>query len=84
MLKKEKNYAFVDSQNLNLAIRALGWQLDFKRFRVYLREKYGVTKAFLFIGYVEGNNELYSSLSGCGFYLYFQTHVSLQRWNDER
>ena len=72
MLKKEKNYAFVDSQNLNLAIRALDSQLDFKRFRVYLREKYGVTKAFLFIGYVEGNNELYSSLQDAGFICIFK------------
>ena len=59
MKKKLNNYAFIDSQNLNLSIRSLGWKLDFARFRIYLKEKYGVTKAFLFIGYVEGNNDLY-------------------------
>ena len=59
MKKKFNNYAFIDSQNLNLSIRSLGWKLDFARFRIYLKEKYGVTKAFLFIGYVEGNNDLY-------------------------
>ena len=37
MRKKENNYAFIDSQNLNLSIRALGWKLDFRRFRIYLR-----------------------------------------------
>ena len=58
MKQKSNNYAFIDSQNVNLAIRAQGWKLDWKRFRVYLHEKYGVTRAFLFIGYVEGNNEL--------------------------
>jgi hypothetical protein len=62
MIKKGNNYAFIDSQNVNLAIRSLGWKLDFARFRVYLKEKYGVTKAFLFVGYVEGNNQLYISL----------------------
>ncbi len=36
------NFAFIDSQNLNLSIRALGWRLDFRRFRVYLKEKYEV------------------------------------------
>ena len=46
MKKKTNNYAFIDSQNLNLSIRSLGWKLDFARFRVYLKEKYGVTKAF--------------------------------------
>lgn len=72
MRKKENNYAFIDSQNLNLSIRALGWKLDFGRFRVHLREKYGVTKAFLFIGYIEGNNNLYTSLQTAGFICIFK------------
>ncbi len=52
ILPKENNYAFIDSQNVNLSIRALGWKLDFSRFRAYLSDKYHVKKAFLFIGYV--------------------------------
>ncbi|RJQ32961.1 NYN domain-containing protein [Candidatus Parcubacteria bacterium] len=72
MIKKENNYAFIDSQNLNLSIRSLGWKLDFKRFRVYLKEKYAVKKAFLFIGYVEGNNDLYVSLQSAGFLCVFK------------
>lgn len=27
--KKPNNYAFIDSQNLNLAIQDLGWKLDY-------------------------------------------------------
>jgi uncharacterized LabA/DUF88 family protein len=69
---KHNNYAFIDSQNLNLAIRDLGWRLDFLRFRVYLREKYSIEKAFLFIGYIEGNNTLYTSLQEAGFILIFK------------
>jgi len=72
MQKKSNNYAFIDSQNVNLAIRAQGWKLDWARFRVYLKEKYGVTKAFLFIGYVEGNNELYIALQSAGFICIFK------------
>ena len=72
MQKRENNYAFIDSQNVNLAIRSLGWQLDWVRFRVYLREKYSVEKAFLFIGYVEGNNSLYISLQAAGFICIFK------------
>ena len=72
MKKKLNNYAFIDSQNLNLSIRSLGWKLDFARFRVYLKEKYGVTKAFLFIGFVEGNNDLYVSLHSAGFLCIFK------------
>ena len=67
-----KNFAFIDSQNLNLSIRALGWKLDFKRFGTYLKDKYDVSKAFLFIGYIEGNNELYKSLQEAGFICIFK------------
>jgi len=69
---RSQNYAFVDSQNVNLAIRELGWKLDFKRFRVYLREKYGVEKAYLFIGFLKGNTELYASLQEAGFICIFK------------
>jgi uncharacterized LabA/DUF88 family protein len=69
---KENNYAFIDSQNLNLSIRSLGWKLDFKRFRIYLTEKYSVEKAFLFIGFVDGNNDLYTALQEAGFILIFK------------
>ncbi len=34
----KQNYAFIDGQNLNLAIRDLGWRLDLKKFRVYLKD----------------------------------------------
>ena len=62
MKKLENNYAFIDSQNVNLGIQELGWKLDFRKFRVYLREKYGVKKAYLFIGYLPENQNLYRSL----------------------
>ena len=70
--KKYNNYAFIDSQNLNLAIQGLGWKLDFKRFRVYLRNKYKVKKAFLFIGYVPGNELLYSKFQEWGYRVIFK------------
>ncbi len=68
----KNNFAFIDSQNLNLAIRAQGWKLDFKRFRIYLRDKYGVEKAYLFIGYISGNEVLYASLQDAGFTCIFK------------
>jgi len=62
MPKLQNNYAFIDSQNLNLSIRNQGWVLDFRKFRKYLHTRYHVTKAFLFIGYVYENQDLYTSL----------------------
>ena len=66
------NYAFIDSQNLNLGTARLGWKLDYGRFRVYLRDKFGVTTAYMFIGYMPENQQLYSSLQKCGYVLVFK------------
>lgn len=77
MKLKYNNYAFIDSQNLNLAIRTQGWVLDFKRFRKYLEDKYSVTKALLFIGYVETNQNLYVSLQEDGYILVFKPTLHL-------
>ncbi len=67
-----KNFAFIDSQNLNLAIRAQGWFLSFRKFRVYLREKYGVDRAYMFIGFIQGNQSLYNALQEAGFICVFR------------
>ena len=77
MVKRANNYAFIDSQNLNLSIRALGWKLDFRRFRVYLKEKYNITEAYLFIGYLPGNSELYTSLQKYGYICVFKPTLEL-------
>ena len=71
------NYAFIDSQNLNLSIREQGWVLDFARFRVYLADKYGIVKAFIFIGYLQENEPLYTSLRKDGYSLVFKPTLLL-------
>lgn len=65
-------YAFIDSQNLNLGVISQGWNLDFKRFFVFLKEKYQVTKAFLFIGFIPKNQKLYDYLRESGYTLIFK------------
>jgi len=72
MKEQPKNYAFIDSQNLHLAIRDLGWKLDTHRFRIYLREKYHINKAYLFIGYLPQNANLYAKLVSEGFVCIFR------------
>ncbi len=76
-------YAFIDSQNLNLGtskdIRSKkgkliykGWKLDFKKFRIYLSDKFHVSKAFLFIGYIKENERMYRRLKSFGYELIFK------------
>ncbi len=74
-MKKKSNYAFIDSQNLNLGIRSQGWKLDWRKFRQYLRNKYLVEKAYLFIGHVSGNESLYASLQESGYILIFKPTI---------
>jgi uncharacterized LabA/DUF88 family protein len=71
-MKEGKNYAFIDSQNLNLGIKKLGWKLDYKKFRVYLQEKYKTSKAYMFLGYLSENQKMYSSLQSAGYILVFK------------
>ena len=77
MKKPWNNYAFIDSQNLNLSIRSQGWILNFRKFRQYLHDKYGITKAFLFIGYVYENQDLYTGLQKDGYILVFKPTLEL-------
>ncbi len=74
---KISNYAFIDSQNLNLGVRSMGWVLDFKKFRIYLKNKYNIQKAFLFIGYISGNEKLYTKLQEYGYTLVFKPTLQI-------
>ncbi len=70
--KNKKVYAFIDSQNLNLGVKSQGWKLDWRKFRQYLRNKYRVEKAYLFIGHLDGNEALYTFLQEAGYILIFK------------
>ena len=79
MDKLLKNYAFIDSQNLNLGIKGCGWDLDFAKFYIYLKDKYKVEKPFLFIGYVPGNEALYTFLQKAGYIVVFKPTLEYQK-----
>ena len=82
--KHEVVYAFIDSQNLNLGVRNdirtadgkhfryKGWNLDFGKFYEYLKSDLHVEKAFIFIGYMPDNQELYDALKQDGFELIYK------------
>jgi uncharacterized LabA/DUF88 family protein len=72
MRPKENNFAYIDGANLHSGTTALGWQLDYKKFRVWLSEKYGAKTAYIFIGLVPKYTELYKYLQEAGFTLVFK------------
>jgi uncharacterized LabA/DUF88 family protein len=67
MQKEQNNFAFIDWANLRKGAEELGWSLDYARFRIWLHERYGVTKAYLFLGFFPGKEDLYLRLSEAGF-----------------
>lgn len=72
MRKSENNYAFIDAQNLYLNVKTQGWTLDFGRFRVYLKEKYHVSRAYIFIGYKNENISIYKEFERSGYVCIFR------------
>jgi uncharacterized LabA/DUF88 family protein len=75
----ENNYAFIDSQNLNLGVKSQGWNLNFARFRRFLKDKYQVGKAYLFIGFVPGNQMLYTELQKAGYICIFKPTLEYKK-----
>ena len=74
----ENNYAFIDTQNLNLRIQELGWKLSNKRFRRYLTHRYHVSRAYLFIGYLPSQANLYRSLQEADYILIFKPVLEIK------
>lgn len=76
------NIAFIDGQNLHLGTKESGWAVNHAKLRVYLKDKYGISEAYYFLGFVsEGNQDLYDSLQKAGFILSFREHSSALRGN---
>jgi len=72
MNKDKNNFAYIDGANLHKGVKSSGWGLDYKRFRVWLKEKYGVKNAYIFIGLLPKYKDLYAYLQECGFILIFK------------
>jgi len=65
--RPERVFAFIDSQNLNVSTQKFGWKMDWQKFRQFLADKYGVSKAFMFIGYIPENESLYEQMHDAGY-----------------
>lgn len=77
-MQKGKNLAFIDGQNLYMGTakrERSPWRINLARFRVYLEQKYGIAKAYYFLGYVqEVRQGLYEEIQAAGFVLVFREH----------
>ena len=71
------NRAYIDGQNLYLGTTELKkpWRVDLYKFRVYLKEKYHVEKAYYFLGCKDSKlRNMYRMVQDAGFELVFRAH----------
>jgi len=72
---QQNNYAYIDGANLYRGVAGFGWRLDYRRFRVWLSDKYSVKNAYIFIGLIPKYKDLYKYLQESGFTLVFKEVV---------
>lgn len=75
----KRTYAFIDSQNLNVSVQKVGWKMDWKKFRHYLRDQHNVDEAFMFIGYVPEFEPMYEQLHDAGYKVVLKQTFDLSR-----
>lgn len=56
------------------------WKMDFLKFREYLRDKFAIDRAIIFIGYIAENESFYMRLRDFGFEMIFKQ--TLTQWSD--
>jgi len=84
MKKRANNYAFVDTQNLFMWAKSDGWIVDWRKVRNYLKHRFDVSKAYLFIWYLEEQEDMYEFMESCWFELIHKPVSELKwetKWN---
>ena len=84
--KHPNNIAYIDGQNLHLGTKSDGRTIDIHKLRIYLKDKYKVSVAYYFLGYVQDSNELlYTKLQEAWFVVIFKKQMiemtSTKKWN---
>lgn len=75
MENRQNIYAYIDGANLHKGVESSAWKLDYRRFRSWIRQKYSITDAYLFIGLMPRHADLYTSLQVAGYKLVFKEVV---------
>lgn len=57
----------------------MGWKLDWRKFRQLLKNKYGVTRAYMFIGYMSENESMYEYMHELGYLVVLKPTVDVKQ-----
>ncbi len=69
---------YIDGNNLYRAAKELGFTVNYKKFRGWLRQKYNPKNVFLFIGLIPDRTSFYQHLQESGFILIFKQTISIE------
>lgn len=69
---------YIDGNNLYRSAKELGYEINYKKFRGWLRQKYDPANVYLFIGLVPSRTSFYEYLQECGFILVFKQTISFE------
>ncbi len=75
MMKDEntpKINIYIDNANLYRGAKDLGYKIDFKKFKHWLKQKYEPEKVYMFLGYVPAYRDLYQDLTNFDYKLIFK------------
>lgn len=74
----DKINIYIDGNNLYRSAKELGFEIDYKKFCGWLRQKYHPMAIYIFIGLVPDRTKFYEYLQECGFILVFKQTISVE------
>ena len=77
MKKTVMRNIYIDGANLHRAALELGFDIDYKKFRGWLRQKYNPSNIYIFLGYMRNHQNLYLYLERCNFILIFKETIAM-------
>jgi len=66
---------YIDGNNLYRGSKSFGYIINYKKFRGWLRQKYNINRAYIFIGFIQNRINFYAHLQNWGFDLIFKETI---------
>ena len=64
--------AYIDESNLFLSLKLINIKISYRKLSIFLKEKYKVEQAFIFVGYIQKNDFVYSRMVDAGFNIIYK------------
>jgi uncharacterized LabA/DUF88 family protein len=74
-ISSQNNIAYIDGANLHQGMNSLNFKIDYLKLRIWLKDKFGIQTAYIFLGNITKYSRLYTYLQEAGFKLIFKEVV---------